>query len=69
MRLSRARSTLERRRKLCPICSHDVVELRYVGRRWFVLNRESPDFEFEQFSPLEEDGRRVWDVVVVDDGG
>lgn len=39
---------------------HDLVRLRYFGRKHFVKDRDSPNFVFSSFEDFVENGRVVW---------
>lgn len=52
--------TAERKKKVCPICLHDLDRLDYFGNKDFVFDKESPDFKRESVEDIEEDGRQVW---------
>ena len=47
--------TVEKRKELCPICRHDLIDIRYFGSKHIasVLERDS-------LEDYEEDGRVVW---------
>ena len=47
--------TVEKRKALCPICQHDLVDIRYCGNKRLACVPERDSFE-----DLEEDGRVVW---------
>lgn len=56
--------TPEKRKALCPICRHDLVEHDYHGRNNVILavlrsNRGSCEMR-KGYADLEEDGRRAW---------
>jgi len=46
--------TVEKRKALCPICQHELVDLRYFGNKQLCMH------ERDSFEDLEEDGRVVW---------
>jgi hypothetical protein len=47
----------------CPVCGSPLQEGVYVGKKNFVLNRYSPDYERDSMRDLAEDGVVVWYVV------
>ena len=47
----------------CPVCGSPLQEGVYVGKKNFVLNRYSPDYERDSMQDLAEDGVVVWYVV------
>jgi hypothetical protein len=56
--------TVEKREDLCPVCKHDLVDIRYFGAKQFVWDRSSPEYKRERYEDYEEDGRVVWVEVV-----
>jgi hypothetical protein len=56
--------TVEKRTALCPICQHELVDIRYSGAKKFVWDRDSPEYKHERLEDFEEDGRVVWSEVV-----
>lgn len=56
---------VEDRKSVCPCCLHDLERLRYVGKRQFCLDRESPEFKRESFEPVREEGFVAWFVEEV----
>jgi hypothetical protein len=47
----------------CPVCGSPLQEGAYVGKKNFVLNRYSPDYERDSMQDLAENGVVVWYVV------
>jgi len=47
----------------CPICKRPLENGVYTGKKNFVLNRYSPDYERDSMQDLVEDGLEVWYVV------
>lgn len=56
--------TVEKREDLCPLCKHDLVDVRYFGVKQFVWDRSSPEYKRERYEDYLEDGRPVWVEVV-----
>ncbi len=54
--------TVEKFKAVCPICGHDLEDIRYFGNRVFVLDRSSPEYKGSFFADFVEDGRVVWAV-------
>jgi len=54
--------TAEMRKQVCPICKHDLVDLRYFGAKNIVLDKDAPEFTRDFVTDIEEDGRPVWVV-------
>lgn len=52
--------SIEKRKAVCPLCRHELVPLRYFGKKSFVVDRSSPDYERDSFKDYEEDGCPVW---------
>jgi uncharacterized protein with PIN domain len=52
--------TIEKRKARCPICGHELVPLLYFGKKNFVVDRDSPDYEHESYEDYIEDGVPVW---------
>lgn len=52
--------TVEYKKRVCPICQHDLGMFIYHGVKRFVLDRDSPDFRRDSFEDFEEDGVVVW---------
>jgi len=46
--------TVEKRKALCPICQHELVDLHYFGNKQLCMH------ERDSLEDLEEDGRVVW---------
>jgi hypothetical protein len=47
----------------CPVCKRPLENGVYTGKKNFVLNRYSPDYERDSMQDLCEDGLQVWYVV------
>jgi hypothetical protein len=47
--------TVEKHKDLCPICKHELINIRYFGSKCLNLTDEGDSFE-----DFEEDGRVVW---------
>jgi 5-formaminoimidazole-4-carboxamide-1-beta-D-ribofuranosyl 5'-monophosphate synthetase len=47
----------------CPICKRPLENGVYTGKKNFVLNRYSSDYERDSMQDLVEDGLVVWYVV------
>jgi hypothetical protein len=61
--------SVEHRRRVCPICEHDLVNLRYNGNR-FVLDDNLASGKREFFADaVDSDGRPVWIKVGSSRGG
>ena len=58
--------TAELKKRVCPICQHDIVKLRYFGVNGTVLgclfSHSSTCKQIEFFDDLVQDGRTVWVV-------
>jgi hypothetical protein len=52
--------TPEKREELCPICKHELEWVKYCGKRSFVTDRSSPDYERDSYEDFEEDGLPAW---------
>lgn len=52
--------TVEKRKRLCPICLQELIRICYSGRMFFVKDRNSPDFRRWFWADFEEDGVPVW---------
>jgi len=52
--------TVEKHEDLCPICRHELINIRYFGDKHFVLDGDSPDYRRDSFEDCEEDGQPVW---------
>jgi len=52
--------TVEVKKRICPICQHDLVRLIYCGEKRFVKDKKSSDFKCEFFEDYREDGCIVW---------
>jgi hypothetical protein len=50
----------EFKKRVCPICSHELVPLRYVGNERIVLDKWSPLFKKEFYADLFEGDKQVW---------
>jgi hypothetical protein len=55
--------TLEIRKSVCPICQHDLEQLRYFGNKSFVQDRNSPDYKQNTFEDMDEGSGNVWFVA------
>lgn len=55
--------TPELRKDICPICQHDLEELRYSGSKSFVVDRLSSEYKQDTFEDAFEDGVLVWVAV------
>lgn len=52
------------RKKLCPICGHELEDLAYYGKKTFCRDRSLPLYKKEFYDDvLDEDGKAVWVVV------
>jgi hypothetical protein len=56
--------TAEMRKKLCPICEHELVKLSYYGGKYIDNDRSKPDYVSAFCPDLEEDGRPAWVVAM-----
>ena len=52
--------TVEKRKKLCPVCLEELIRIVYSGAKFFVENKGSPDFKRYFFTEYEEEGVPVW---------
>ena len=52
--------TKEVRKALCPICGHDLIDIRYFGGKGIITDRVSPDYKRDSFEDYEEDGQVVY---------
>ena len=53
--------TPEKRKEVCPICQHELIDLKYVGVACMIKHKDDPDYcrdSFEDF--IDADGRVRW---------
>lgn len=56
--------TVEKRKRLCPICLDELIRITYSGNLLFVKNKDSEGFKRFFFADYEEDGLPVWSEYV-----
>ena len=52
---------IEKRKELCPICQHELVTLRYTGNKCFVYNKDSVEYQSEEYCDMNEGQGNVWE--------
>lgn len=52
------------KKAVCPYCSGKLVRVRYVGDKYFCIDRDSPDFVSSSHEDLAEDGVVLWEEIV-----
>jgi len=62
----RLKVTIEKHKDFCPICSEELVRIRYFGNKWFVKNRLTDGYKRCFEADYEEDGVPVWVECVSD---
>jgi len=61
--------TAERVKRVCPICGHDLVRMKYFGKRGIVTNPRSDNYVSWFVADVYEDGEDVWFAYEQVDGG
>jgi len=56
--------TVEKRKRLCPICQDELIRITYSGSFFFVKNKDAADFRRFFFADYEEEGVPVWSEYV-----
>jgi hypothetical protein len=58
------RVTVEYKKAVCPICLHDLVDIRYDGLRRFIVDKDAAGYERDTVEDAAENGRLVYSEVV-----
>ncbi|MFZ7138363.1 MAG: hypothetical protein ACOWW1_08090 [archaeon] len=51
----------EKRKEMCPICQHELIDVKYVGEEGIIKNKDDPDYcrdSFENY--LDKHGHVCW---------
>jgi hypothetical protein len=60
---TRLKVTYEVRKQLCPFCGSELHDGDYSGSMYMEKNRHAVDYVRDSWSPLFENGVRVWRVL------